>query len=393
MISRELTFGIGDTLTFAKARYNKERVYSLGLFNQVNFHPSKEDGKNIIEINVEESWYIYPIPFFAAEDGKLDKITAGMIVRIENFRGRNETLSALIALGYDPAFYLSYFNPNTIGDEKIFFAGTVGYSSINSKSIFAENAYGNQFEQKHIFTEFQVGKRFDVFQKLYVNFGYKYIETPEYVYGVNASNDRIDRFPSVGLGYLYDDRDLSLFPTYGIFVNPAISWKGLGFENINYAIANIDLRGYSAIIGNLFVKGRIKTRHSIGDLVPYYNYSILGFGDYIRGQGIKKMEGNHFYLTTIELFHPIIAERQVKLDFIPLVPKQLLSYRVALFIQAFAEAGAVQLHQKPISIRDFVPGYGFGLSLLILPYYVLRGEVAFDKYRNAELIFDIKVSF
>ena len=39
IILRELTFKQGDTLTDKKASYNKDRVYSLDIFNQVKIFP------------------------------------------------------------------------------------------------------------------------------------------------------------------------------------------------------------------------------------------------------------------------------------------------------------------------------------------------------------------
>ena len=121
IILRELNFVIGDTLTQDNSFYNRERVYSLGIFNQVNFIPARIDSINILNINVEESWYIYPIPYLELKGNDSDKLSYGVYLRFKNFRGRNEDLTALIAFGFDPTFYLSYYNPNIYGNRKYFF--------------------------------------------------------------------------------------------------------------------------------------------------------------------------------------------------------------------------------------------------------------------------------
>ena len=95
----------------------------------------------------------------------------------------------------------------------------------------------------------------------------------------------------------------------------------------------------------------------------------------------------------MELFHPLLKDIHVNLDFVPLLPKALLSYRVAIYAELFGDAGAAKFKGESLSINDFSSGYGAGLTLLILPYNVVRFEVALDEYRNAEFIFNVTASF
>ena len=107
VILRELTFGVGDTLNPNIASYNRERIYSLRIFNDVRMRPFLLNEKNILRIEVEESWYIYPIPFIILKDRDWKKLSYGVSVSLLNFRGRNETLKGVAALGYDPSFSFS----------------------------------------------------------------------------------------------------------------------------------------------------------------------------------------------------------------------------------------------------------------------------------------------
>ena len=45
IIEKELTFSIGDTITPEVAKYNRERIYSLGIFNHVDVYPITLDKK------------------------------------------------------------------------------------------------------------------------------------------------------------------------------------------------------------------------------------------------------------------------------------------------------------------------------------------------------------
>lgn len=393
IITRELTFEVGDTIDYETAAYNRERIYSLGIFNQVTIEPTKNDTTNILNIIVEESWYIYPIPFVNIKERDWNKLSFGMYLVLKNFRGRNETLSAVAAFGYDPTFGLTYYNPNTIGNENISFFSRLFYSDVSNKSLIAEQLAGQTFEQKVISADIEIGRRFNLFHRFALRFGFNYIESPFYLDGLSASEERIDRVYSLSAAYQYDTRDLAQFPKSGFYFNSSYILKGMGINDINYNVARIDLRSYHQLIEKLHFKMRFTSRFTIGDRVPFYDNSIIGLEDKIRGFFKQKMEGNHSYLTSAELYYPIIEEWQINLDFIPIIPKQLLSYRFALYAQLFADAGAVQIRNTPLRIGDFKSGYGAGLTILILPHYVARIEYAFNELRNSELILDVGISF
>ncbi len=393
IILRELTFNVGDTLTQSLSFYNRERVYSLGIFNQVHFNPSRIDSINILNIAVEESWYIYPIPYLELKGDNSDRLSYGVYLRLKNFRGRNEDLTALIAFGYDPSFYLSYYNPNIIGTENIFFGSTVGYSDISNKSQTAANLYGQNFSQKYINIHLLAGKRFDLFNRLYVSGGFSYIETPFFIPGISASNDRIDNLVDIGIGYIHDTRDLSQFPKDGIYSSLNYTLKGFGIDDINYSVASFDFREYRKVFGELITKWRFTSRFTFGDKIPYYDYSILGANEKVRGHYSKKFEGNDYYLGSLEFYYPIIEEWNIDLTFIPIIPDQLLSYRVGFYTQIFAETGLAKLKGEPLALNRLNSGYGFGITCLILPYQILRVEVAFNENMNSQIILNLGISF
>ncbi len=393
IILRELTFVVGDTINEKVSLYNRERIYSLGIFNRVNLVPSILNGKNILFIKVEESWYIYPIPFVEAKENDFKKLSFGLFLRIKNFRGRNEELNSTLGLGYDPTFSLSYYNPNISGRENMFVKAKLGYSNISNKSPSAEILYGQNFSQKTFFVQFSIGKRFGLFNRVFLTTAYNYIETPFYIPRINASNNRIDNLVDLGIGYEYDTRDLNQFPKNGIYTNLNYTLKGLGIDDINYSVAWMDFREYRNLFEKLIAKWRFASRFTFGNTVPYYDYSIIGLDDKIRGHFSKKAEGNNYYYAGLEFYYPVIEELNIDLTFIPMIPNQLLKYRIGFYTQAFIETGAAQTKDKSLKLSNFSSGYGAGLTLLILPYNILRIEFALDEYKNFETILDLGISF
>jgi outer membrane protein assembly factor BamA len=393
IILRELTFSPGDTLTEKLAYYNKERIFSLGIFTKVEIYPLTGKLKDNIIIHVEESWYIYPIPFVQLKNKDWDKLSYGFYAVVKNFRGRNETITGKAAFGYDPSFTLSYYKPSVTRGSNIFFQADVAYTNIKNISTTAEKLYGNEFDQKLISGQVTTGKRFGLFNWLSLSLAYNYIEMPFFIKGVSASDSRIDRFPSVGVSYMFDDRDLIQFPKNGLFFDIDWIWKGFGINDANYGILNLDFREYRSLWRELHGKWRFASRFTMGKMIPFYDYSYLGYAEKIRGHFNDQEEGNHFYLSSLELYHPIIKDMNISFEWVPLIPDQLLRYRIALYGQLFVDTGAVQQRNKKLGLNNFNTGFGAGLTFLVLPYNLLRIEYALDEFNNSEFILDLGVSF
>ena len=231
-----------------------------------------------------------------------------------------------------------------------------------------------------------------MFNYLAVTGGFQYVETPKYVKGISVSGGRIDRIVTTTLSYQFDSRDLAQFPKNGTFTGVDYSLRGMGINNIDYKIFDFDFREYRGLWGDLSGKWRFFTRQLYGDNIPYFDYSYLGYGERVRGHYSDKEEGNSSYLTSLEFQYPLV--RDINLDFnFPIIPKRLQSFRVALFIQAFGDAGATRYRGADLMLKKFMVGYGVGLTVLVLPYNLARVEFALDDKGNPEWNLGIGVSF
>jgi len=392
IILRELTILPGDTLNPVLAEYNRERVYSLNIFNEVKLYPFELNSINYLLITIEESWYIYPLPFVTLKNRDWDKISYGVAVKIANFRGRNETLRGRLALGYDPSLTFSYTNPNLSRNLDLFSIFEIGLLDVNNKSEVAKELAGEDFEHKFYFAKVTFGKRFGLFHRFAVTAGYDYIETPFYIKGVSASNERIDRTVILGANYNYDTRDLRQYASNGLFAFASFELKGMGINDINYRIAYIDYREYRPIISSFILKWRLATRLTSGN-VPYYDYSYLGLNQRIRGHWDEQQEGNDVFIGSLEMDYWILNDYRLNLYWIPLLPNSLLSYRVGLVWELFADTGTTRLIGEPLALNQFSTGYGTGVSILLLPYFTMRIEYAVNEQFKGQWIFDINASF
>jgi outer membrane protein assembly factor BamA len=392
IIMRELTIRIGQEVDSSQLYYDRERIYSLGIFTRVNLSVIQLDEKNVLRIFIQDSWNIWPIPFAYIQDNDWKRLSYGLDLYFHNFRGRNEKFRIKGGAGFDPMIGVQYSIPDLFRKEQISLDFIVEYKSVTNRSLRAETIYGSVFEQKYFGTSLMIGKRYNLFHKFSTYAGYSYIETPIYFPEISIYGDRIDRIGHIGFRYTYDTRDLVQFPSKGISLFTDYQFKGVGNKNINYKILSLDFRSYEPIFHGLTSKWRLATRQTFGDKIPYYDYSIIGYGERIRGHFNKKKEGDNLYIGSFELSRSLIDNWEISFD-LPIIPKELTTYRIEIHAQIFADAGFVEKRTYPVSLRDVDRGFGFGLTFLVLPYNIARAEVAFNEAFKSEIILVLGISF
>lgn len=392
IILRELTFRVGDTVTGKTLRFNRERIYSLRLFNRVEFIIGNEQNRTILKIHLTESWYIYPLPFVRAVKDDLKRATYGFNILYKNFRGRNETLRAMVGFGYDPAYSIYYENPALFFESDIGFTFGIAHSKIYNRNTVAKNIIGDEFQYKIFSQALSVSKRINQFNIAFLSLGFNYIETPFSQKGITASGKRIDRLMYGGISYFYDSRDLKQYSENGLYTFLHFIHKGFGINDISYNDFGIDMRGYRNLLEQLSGKWRLVYRRTFGKLVPFYDYSYLGFGERVRGHYNDVREGKGYLLTSFELSYPVVKDWNVSLK-LPLLPKSLTSARIGIYLSGFIDAGDTFNDSNSFSINHFYSGYGLGITFLFLPYNAVRFEYALNELGRGEFTIGTGFSF
>ncbi|MCX6167997.1 MAG: hypothetical protein NTX65_01555 [Ignavibacteriales bacterium] len=392
IILRELTFKPGDTVTGKILRYNRERIFSLTLFNRVDFIILQEHFEIILEIRLKESWYLYPIPYLRSNNGDFSKATYGVNLLFKNFRGRNENLRAMLGFGYDPTYSILYNNPGLIFKNGIGFTFSASYTKFSNKSVAAINLTGEDYQYKIFSQTLSVSKRFDQFNIGFISLGFNYLENPFALKGITASGGKIDRLLIGGFSYIYDSRDLKQYSENGLYTMVSYLHKGFGINKINYNEFNLDFREYRDIYEKLSGKWRIAYRTTFGNVVPFYDYSFLGYFERVRGHYRDIREGKNYLLTSFEMNYSIIKEWNLSLK-LPLLPERLTSARIGIYLTGFIDAGDTFDNKDEISFSHFYSGYGFGLTFLFLPYSAIRFEYAFNELGRGEFIIGAGFSF
>jgi outer membrane protein assembly factor BamA len=166
IITRELTFKVGDTLSLERMSYNIERsennIFNTTLFNYVTIIPEFKENTVAFSIFVFERWYVWPFPLIENADRNFnvwwqnkdfDRLSYGMRLVWNNFRGRNETLVLTGKAGFQERLSLAYGIPYLDREKKFGLKLEVGYS------MNKEVNYGSSENKRLFYKEIETPQR------------------------------------------------------------------------------------------------------------------------------------------------------------------------------------------------------------------------------------------
>lgn len=390
VILREMSLREGQRITRQLIKYDQNRIYSLGLFNQVRIDvvPASDTLVTLV-VNVHERWYVFPYPIFGLKDRDWSKVFYGFGILHNNFLGRNEKVFASFIFGFDPAIRLTYRNPFLSDDGANFLSGSLGYSKVRNRSLLAQMGAGS-FDERHFSISVLIGKRIGISHSLWVSGSYEFVGVSEYKPGRTVSQDGEDRFPVGGLGYTFDTRDLAEYPGTGTLARATLTQFGVPGNALGFVRYGGDLRQYVPVFLNIVLQGRVFTDIVSAGTTPSYNRTFLGYSERVRGHFRDVIEGENIFGVSTEAHYAVVSPRHFKVG---VLPEQFSVWRFGISAAVFADAGTVWFRGQPLALDQFVKGYGVGLHFL-LPYStIVRLEYAWNEVRRGEFIFDVGAAF
>ena len=386
VILREMALQVGDTLTQAAIDDDEHHIYNLGLFNKVDITYTAEEKAATVYVTVSERWYIFPYPVFGFRYRDIKKIFYGAGIVHQNFRGRNEKLSCSFALGYDQWVSLVYQNPKLTDGDDVFFRLQAGYQNLHSLS-----EVGGEYLQKNSFLSLSLGERFGLYQTLVGTLGYEVWQVSDPLLGRSLSPSGRDAFPTFGVRYTYDSRDVREYATDGSFAALSVMKSGFGGTDVDILTYGFDLRTFIPVWQDAALGFRSFGSFTVGGSVPTYRHVFYGYDERLRGYFSEVMEGEDILGGNVELRIPIFSPRYIQADIIPI--PQFNTLRYGLYLGIFADVGQTWYRNQSPWNRQFLSGYGAGLQF-ILPYgVVVRPEFALNNAGVGEFFIDFGASF
>jgi outer membrane protein assembly factor BamA len=198
IITRELEFTEGDTLTKKdfqnKLKRSRENLMNRSLFNFVTFSVTESVNRENVHINFVERWYIWPIPVFDFADRNINvwwetkdfnRLNYGIDLRVDNFRGRMETLHIILQGGYDKAAIARWEIPYVNKKQKfglsiaagVIYNKQANYTISNNKPVY--HGFENRYAKKNYFSGlgFSYRASYNSFHKLLLTYNYLWLTT------------------------------------------------------------------------------------------------------------------------------------------------------------------------------------------------------------------------
>ena len=386
VILREMSTSVGDTLDLDKLEYDKNRIYSLGLFNKVDIDYSAKGSDADLTVRVHERWYVYPFPVLGFKYRDVKKFYYGAGIAHLNFRGRNERLVGEFAFGYDRWVQFSYQNPKLTGDDDIFFRISGSWSRLQNL-----NPDRGTYQQEAVGGVLTLGKRFGLYNLLTGSLGYETWKVSDLGIGRTVSADGKDAFPSVGLSYTFDSRDVKEYPMDGYLINVQATKNGFSSTSVNVLRYGYDARTFLPLGDGTSIAGRTYGQFASGGAVPPYRYTYFGHDERLRGYFDKIIEGENIVGGNLELRIPLLSPRYYEFPYSPI--PEFSVWRYGLYAGVFADAGKTWFRSEGPDGRRWYSGFGGGLHLL-LPYsIIIRTEYAVNRRGDGQLIVDFGASF
>jgi outer membrane protein assembly factor BamA len=421
IILREITFSPGDTIfkmqLIPALQRSKENLLNLSLFNFV-FLNVVHLGNNHINVTVEvtERWYIWPIPILEYADRNFNefiknwdwsKINYGAWLKWNNFRGRNELLTAKIRLGYIKEYALAYSKPN-LGKRQAhrISAGfnanqqdEVFVSTVNNRPVeyqpqeppgqlrlnaFARYAYRPKYYSSH-------SLKFDYFD-FQVSDSVA-ISNPSYL-GNGATRQN---YFMLTYQFDYDIRDSKVYPLEGFHFQVKAEQLGLGlikdFDYLSFRFTGI-LAFHQKIVNRLYFYNATKARYTSEKVLPHFLNQALGYRENLRGYDPYVIDGSDYVLSLYNFKIEVLRPNTFTIPFIGM--EQFNRVHYAVYANVFADAGYVN-NDFPNPTNTMVNTWQFsaGAGLDLVTYYdrVFSINYVINRYGEHGFFFSIETPF
>jgi len=409
IITRELIFHKGDTLPrsvlSAAMMRSRENLLNTSLFNFVNIYDQPDaNDSNVthVIVQVTERWYIWPLPIFEIVDRNFNewwltkdfsRTNFGFYLTKENFRGRKESLSILIRLGYSQRLGLYYNIPYINRQQQNGLSFGISFTR-NHEIAYAINNDKLQYykdENVYVRKQFSAGARFTHRDGIhnYHSLGADYqnnqiVDTVLYYnndYFISGENKQ----KIILLSYLYkrDYRDLKIYPLRGSYFDLEIIKQGLGvLENEpDLLVLLSNYRKYWELSSRWHFAAGVKGKVSGLSFAPYYNSRGLGYSnDFVRGYEYYVVNGQNYFVFKSNLKFTLIPEKVIKIKYIPL--EKFSTVPFALYLNVFADMGYARDRQfaenNPLA-NDYLFGSGVGIDYVTYYDLVFRVEYSINK--------------
>lgn len=423
IIYRELSFGVGDTLSQKqmqnKINESKRNLLNTPLFNFVNFEIKKDTLSKVdIIINVEERWYLWPQASIYYADRNfsnwlrnkdLTRTDLGLGFVKYNARGRNEKFSFYYVFGYDNEFIVRYNNVYIDKKRRHSVGAYFNYLRRKETGCIIENDKLKQVKlnDKYALTSFKIDFKYlyrkEIYNKHLVNFGFENRKLSDSLlicnpnYTVNSESD-ISYF-YLKYKFISDKRNSRIFPTKGYLLNLTIAKYGFSvFQKIgiNSFYIKSEISKYSQLSERFSVTNHLTLKYKTENKNAFFLNSALGYTSNIRGYEYYVINGTQLVLTKHTFNYKLLSKKVIYLK--RLAFKRFNKIHFTIYASVFADAAYVKNSNIIYNSNNTLANtllYSSGISLNLLTYYdaFFRLDYSVNHLKESGFYFHLESSF
>lgn len=418
IISRELTFQTGDTLStlFLSQilQRNRSNVFNTNLFLTTEVTAENISENNIsINIVVKERWYLLVLPILFLADRNfnewwyernhdLRRLTYGVQVRHVNLTGNNDQLALKAYGGFIPFISLSYDRPYIDQRQRMGLSGGVFFSTQRTMAFRTwEDKLDFINTDQLMRQQWGASVEYTLRNALYHTHSLQASYTSSTVadtiltlnpnYFLNAGSTQ--SFPQFRYTYRYDKRDSRQYALKGNLLVAGITKSGINqksdVDQVNLAATYTH---YFPIKGRLFGDITLSGKLSAPRLQPYTLTGGLGFrNSLVRGYDLYVIDGQNYGLVRSNLKYQFL-NRTFDLKRVIRI-KQFNTLPVAAYFNTYADMGYVKNYFPEFSRTSLGNKLlmGGGLGLDIITFYDTGGRISysFNQLGESKLFFSI----
>ena len=388
VVTRELQFGVGDSITTQDIEDAHKRLHNLSVFNDAEI---TADSMGVVTVEVSEAWPILPILSVGFSEGNLsdvlkdpstfwDNVSILLGVRHYNMTHNADQLFAFTQLGIANGFYIGYSTRWLSPKYPVAVRGRVQYltvtdrhaSVLDSSRHMRDNGFGLDVTTRN-------GGRV----RLGLGTSYEYVDQEDDWPAEGKTYNTIWLSPLAGLDY----RDLEWWPSRGGYGEGRVNFV---FGTRKFVRSQAGLRGYFPL--HSYFSSRMPHRPPVLAVqisaatsttsTPSFAHYYFGFEQGFRGYRNVRSESAGYIVGDAELRFPITGESTYN---VPFIGRWGRHWPLGLAGVVFIQRGELQLDNT----RTPLLGYGGGVYLRV-PYVQLV-ELALSENRDSEHEFTMRL--
>lgn len=421
IILREAPFTIGDTLALDNLNEilvsTKNNIKNTSLFKDVSLKV-KKSGKNAISIHIDlnERWYIYPIPIFELADRNFNvwwrdynhdfrRTVYGLKYIQNNLTGRGDRLKVVAARGYRQKYQLEYKRPY-IDQQKRFGLELDGKFeqtqklAYDSKENQLERHQSNDFLRRYYEGSAIFSYRKKMHQTHSLSLGYRQVSIKDTIKELNPSyfsNDKSSqKYFTLGYSYELDKRDRQSYALNGVYFRAHAIKRGLfAFQNLNSFQLDTRYAHYFDLGNKFYFSHDIGAKLSLSEQKLYYRQPGLGYENFfVRGYEYYVMDGQFIGLGKFEVKHKLFSFKINNTDLVNI--NHFNNPPLKFFLKSYVDVGYVKdnffYENNPLN-NHFLTGAGVGLDMVTYYDLSVRFEYSVNRLKEHGFFVHIQQKF